>query len=102
MIDARGSFNLTKKGVASFTLVLDAKDAELIYELQRKFGGSIHSIANSYGIKYRLKTKKGIVILLHRINGLLLNSNRILQMDKLCKKYKVKHAVQREIVEDSA
>jgi hypothetical protein len=65
------------------------KDQKVLYDIRSKIGGSIHTIANNHSVKYKLSNKKGLINLLNNINGLLRNSNRMLQMNKLCIKYDI-------------
>jgi hypothetical protein len=87
VIDGDGHISLSKSGNARLTIVMPEKDKNVLYEIKKKLGGSIHSIGNGNSYKYKLSHKKGLITLLNNINGLVRNPARIIQMDKLCIKY---------------
>jgi len=69
---------------------MDIRDIKALYEIKHKLGGSIRTIANANALRYQLNHKKGLVILLNYVNGLIRNPIRLLQMNKLCLKYGMK------------
>jgi len=69
---------------------MDIRDIKALYEIKHKLGGSIRTIANANALRYQLSHKKGLVILLNYVNGLIRNPIRLLQMNKLCLKYGMK------------
>lgn len=83
VIDGDGYFNLSKKGIARFTVVMDIRDKEVLYEIKHKFGGSIYTISNANALRYQLSGKKGLITLINAVNGLIRNPTRMLQMNKL-------------------
>jgi NADH:ubiquinone oxidoreductase subunit 4 (subunit M) len=87
VIDGNGQLNLYKNGNVRLTIVMDIKDKHVIYLIKNRLGGSIHTIANGYALKYKLTHKKGIIYLLCNINGLIRNPARRIQMERLCTKY---------------
>lgn len=87
VIDGDGYFNLSKKGTARLIITMDIRDQKALYEIKHKLGGSIYSIAGANALKYQLSHKKGLIILINGINGLIRNPIRMLQMNKLCVKY---------------
>lgn len=86
-IDGDGYFNLSKGGTARFTITMDIRDKKALYEIKHKLGGSIYTIANANALRYQLSHKKGLMVLLNGVNGLIRNPVRMLQMNKLCVKY---------------
>ena len=90
VIDGDGYFNLSKKGTARLQITMDIRDKKALYEIKHKLGGSIRTIANTNALRYQLSHKKGLVILLNSVNGLIRNPTRLLQMNKLCLKYGIK------------
>jgi hypothetical protein len=90
LIDGNGHFILTKKGYVNFKIIMDIKDKPVLYEIKHKFGGFIKCISNSNSIKYKLNHKKGILDLIHSVNGLIINPFKMLQLNKLCVKYNIK------------
>lgn len=89
VIDGDGYFNLSKKGIARFTVVMDIRDKQVLYEIKHKFGGSIYTIANANALRYQLSGKKGLITLINAVNGLIRNPTRLLQINKLCVKYEI-------------
>jgi hypothetical protein len=89
VIDGDGYFNLSKKGIARFNVVMDIRDKEVLYEIKHKFGGSIYTISNANALKYQLSGKVGLIALINAVNGLIRNPVRMLQMNKLCVKYEI-------------
>ena len=87
MIDGDGYFNLSKAGTARLIITMDIRDQKALYEIKHKLGGSIYTIAGANALKYQLSHKKGLMILIKGINGLIRNPTRMLQMNKLCVKY---------------
>jgi Proton-conducting membrane transporter/LAGLIDADG endonuclease len=89
VIDGDGYFNLSKQGTARFNITMDIRDKSALYEIKHKLGGSIYTIANANALKYQLSHKKGLIILINGVNGLVRNPVRLLQMNKLCLKYRI-------------
>lgn len=90
VIDGDGYFNLSKGGTARLQITMDIRDKKALYEIKHKLGGSIYTIANANALRYQLSHKKGLIILLNGVNGLIRNPTRMLQMNKLCLKYEIK------------
>jgi hypothetical protein len=89
LIDGDGYFVLTKKGYTSFEITMGTRDKKALNEIKSKYGGTIKLISNAYSVRYKLKHKKGLILLLNDINGLIRNPIRLLQMNKLCHKYNI-------------
>jgi len=89
LIDGDGYFNLSKKGIARFNVVMDIRDKAALTYIQQKLGGSIYNISNAKALKYQLTSKKNLINLINNINGLIRNPTRLLQMNKLCNKYNI-------------
>lgn len=89
LIDGNGSFNLTKKGYASFEITMDKKDIKVLNIIKQKFGGSIKLKSNGNSYKYKLHNYKGLLNLINNINGLIRNPIKLLQLNKLCYKYNI-------------
>ena len=89
LIDGQGCFFLSKNGFAYFKLIMDSRDKKILYDIRNKLGGSIHIITKKKKLKYQLRDKKGLITLLEGVNGLIRNPTRMLEMNKLCQKYKI-------------
>ena len=89
LIDGIGEFLVSKKGYANFKIVLPEEDKCILYEIKHKFGGSIKSISGSNSFKYKLHHKKGLIKLVHSINGLIRKPAKLLQLNKVCVLYNI-------------
>jgi len=89
LLDGDGHFILTKKGYASCEITMDMPDKKALFEIKQKYGGSIKSLSNANAVRYKLRHKKGLILLLNDVNGHLRNPTRLLQMNKLCIKYNI-------------
>ncbi len=88
-LDANGQFILTKKGHPSLKLVASTKDKSVLYEIKHKYGGSIKPMSDSKALKYKLQHKKGLISLVEDVNGSIRNPTRMIQLNKICKKYNI-------------
>jgi hypothetical protein len=86
-IDGDGCFLLSKKGYASLEIVTQLRDKKCLYLIKQKFGGSIKLYSGHNYLRYRLHHKEGLLNLIDKVNGLLQNPIRILQLGKICDKY---------------
>lgn len=88
-IDGDGCFLLSKKGYASLEIVTQLRDKKCLYLIKQKFGGSVKLISGDNYLRYRLHHKDGLLNLIDKVNGLLQNPIRILQLGKICEKYNI-------------
>lgn len=89
LIDGDGCFLLSQKGYGSLEITMDIRDSYCLYWIKNIFGGSVRLRSGSKSIRYRLHHKKGLLFLLNSVNGYLLHSTRILQLNRLLYKYKI-------------
>ena len=89
-IDGDGCFLLTKKGYASLEIVTQLRDKKCLYFIKQTFGGSVKLYSGNNYLRYRLHHKEGLLNLINKVNGLLQNPTRILQLGKICEKYNLK------------
>jgi NADH:ubiquinone oxidoreductase subunit 2 (subunit N) len=87
VLDGDGYFNLSKGGTARCQITMDIRDKSALYEIKHKLGGSIYTMANANALRYQLSHRKGLIVLIKGVNGLIRNPTRMLQMNKLCLKY---------------
>lgn len=90
LIDGDGSFLLTKKGYASLEIIMDIRDEHALQIIKNIYGGSIKLRSGANAIRYRLHHKLGLLNLINNINGEIRNSNRLIQLNKICDKYELK------------
>jgi hypothetical protein len=87
LIDGDGSFLLTKKGYASLEITMDIRDEHALQIIKNVYGGSIKLRSGSKALRYRLHHKSGIIQIITDVNGQIRNSNRLVQLNKICLKY---------------
>ncbi len=102
VIDGDGCFQLSKKGYASLEVVMETRDKHCLYMIKQKFGGSVKVKADVNWLRYRLHHEKGLLLVINNVNGLLRNPNRILQLGKICEKYKIPIRPSEKLTYDSA
>jgi len=90
VIDGDGCFLLSKKGYASLEITTQLRDKKMLYLIKQKFGGSVKLYSGDNYLRYRLHHKKGLVYLIDKINALLQNPSRILQLGRICLIYDIK------------
>jgi glycerol-3-phosphate responsive antiterminator len=66
---------------------MDIRDKEALYKIKQKLGGSIYIVSKANALKYQLSGSKNLIVLINMINGLIRNSVRLMQMNKLYAKY---------------
>jgi len=89
VIDGDGCFQLSKKGYASLEITMDIRDKHCLYQIKQQFGGSVKIKSGINFLRYRLHHKKGLLDLIHSINGLIRNPSRLVQLQKVCEKYHI-------------
>jgi len=57
---------------------MNIRDKNALYKIKHKLGGSIYTIANVSALIYQLSHKKGLIVLLNGVNGLIRNPIRII------------------------
>lgn len=89
LIDGDGSFLLSKKGYASLEITMDIRDEHALQIIKSVYGGSIKIRSGANALRYRLHHKSGLLSLIKDVNGHIRNSNRLLQLNKICNKYDI-------------
>lgn len=89
LIDGDGSFLLSKKGYASLEITMDIRDEHALQIVKNTYGGSIKLRSGANALRYRLHHKLGLLKLIHDVNGEIRNSNRLVQLNKICHKYEI-------------
>ena len=87
LIDGNGCFTLSKKGYASLEITMDIRDEHALQLIKQKYGGSIKLRSGVNAIRYRLHSNEGLTKLIQDVNGLIRNSNRLIQLNRVCVKY---------------
>ena len=78
---------MTKKGYASLEITMDLRDEHALQILKNVYGGSIKLVSNANALRYCLRHKAGFLALVNDVNGLIRDSNRLVQLNKICIKY---------------
>ena len=89
LIDGDGCFQLTKKGYASLEITMDIRDEHALQIVKNVYGGSIKLRSGANALRYRLHHKSGLLKLINDVNGEIRNSNRLVQLNKICHKYEI-------------
>jgi LAGLIDADG endonuclease len=89
LIDGDGCFLLSKKGYASLEITMDIRDEHALQIIKNIYGGSIKLRSGANALRYRLHHKSGLLNLINDVNGLIRNSNRLVQLKKICDKYQL-------------
>lgn len=87
LIDGNGCFLLSKKGYASLEITMDIRDERALQAVKHVYGGSIKLRSNANALRYRLHHKKGLLDLIHDVNGKIRNPSRLIQLNYICFKY---------------
>lgn len=101
IIDGDGSFLLSKKGYASLEITMDIKDEHALQIVKNTYGGSIKLRSGANALRYRLHHKSGLLKLINAVNGHIRNSNRLVQLNKLCHKYEISLIYPQKLTYDS-
>ena len=79
-----------KDTLVALDITMDNRDKKALYEIKKIwYGGSIKLISNTNALRYKLRHKKGLILLINDVNGHLRNATRLLQINKLCLKYNI-------------
>ena len=89
LIDGNGHFLLSKKGYTSLEIIMDLRDEHCLQIIKNVYGGSIKLRSGYNTLRYRLHHKKGLLNLINDVNGLIRNSYRLVQLNKICNKYEL-------------
>lgn len=75
--------------VAVCEITMPLTDEYLLAQIKQKLGGYIRLRSGAKAVRYRLSHQAGIKELISRINGLILNSQRVPQLQALCKRFDI-------------
>jgi ubiquinol-cytochrome c reductase cytochrome b subunit len=90
VIDGDGYLAIQKSNhVAVCEITMPLKDEKLLAQIKQKLGGQIRLRSGAKAVRYRLGHQQGIKDLINRINGSIRNSQRIPQLQRLCKKFDI-------------
>lgn len=102
LIDGDGCFTLSKKGYAGLEITMDIRDERALQAVKNVYGGSIKLRSNAKALRYRLHHKEGLLRLINDVNGLIINSHRLVQLNKVCIKYEISLILPEKLTYDNA
>jgi len=68
---------------------MDLRDEHCLQIIKNVYGGSIKLRSSYNTLRYRLHHKEGLLNLINDVNGLIRNSYRLVQLNKICDKYEL-------------
>jgi ubiquinol-cytochrome c reductase cytochrome b subunit len=89
VIDGDGYLTIQKNNVAICEITMPLQDESLLYQIKQKLSGNIKLRSGSRSVRYRLGHKQGMVELIHRVNGFIRNTIRIIQFQKICHHFNI-------------
>jgi len=89
LLDGDGCFLVSSSGYTSCEITMDLRDEHALQQIKTKLGGSVKLRAGTKSIRYRLHHRKGILELLHRVNGEIRHSVRKNQFHTLCQIFSI-------------
>ena len=84
IIDGDGCLLVSKQGYTSLEITTGLEDLSLLRFIQDKLGGSVKMRSGAKAYRYRLHNRKGMIQLIHCINGHIRHSTRIIQLHRVC------------------
>nr|AOC61658.1 putative lAGLIDADG homing endonuclease [Gloeotilopsis planctonica] len=86
LIDAGGCLLISSDGYPSLEITMGIFDKLALMQIKQKLNGSVKLRSKAQAFRYRLHNKKGMLILLSKINSLCQNPIRLFQLEKMCSK----------------
>lgn len=84
LIDGDGSLLISQAGFVSLEITMDINDLQALNLVKQKLGGSVKRRNTSLSFRYRLHNKAGMLDVISRVNGEIRQSNRMVQLQKIC------------------
>lgn len=82
-------FQSLKKDIVALEIVTQLRDKKFLYLIKQKFGGAVKLVSGNNHLRYRLHNKEGLLNLINKVNGLIRNPIRILQLGRICEIYDI-------------
>lgn len=89
LIDDDGCFYMFKSGYVSLEIIMDIRDFNALQIIKNVYEGSIKYPSGKKAVRYCLHHKSGFLELVNDVNGLIRNSNRLVQLEKVLTKYDI-------------
>ena len=84
VIDGDGSLLISKAGYCCLEITVETKDIGVLQHIQENLGGSIKPRSGVDAVRYRLHNTASMVDVVHRVNGLIRNTPRVVQLKNMC------------------
>jgi len=68
---------------------MDIRDEHALQIVKNVYGGSIKLRSNANALRYRLHHKAGLLKIINDVNGHIRNSDRLVQLNKICRNYEL-------------
>ena len=88
VVDGNGYLAI-QKNVALCEMTIPYYDQKILAQIKQKLGGQIVLRSGAKSVRYRLSHHQGMKQLLYRTNGLIRNSQRIAQFQRLCDHFQI-------------
>ncbi len=85
LIDGNGCFLVSKSNYTSCEITMGIEDEHALLQIKQKLGGSVKLRVGVSTLRYRLHNKAGMIDLVTRVNGHILNNIRLKQLEFICK-----------------
>jgi ubiquinol-cytochrome c reductase cytochrome b subunit len=89
ILDGAGYFHLQNNSVAVCEITMGLEDEPLLAQIKQKLGGRLTPRSGARSVRYTLSSKNGMIDLINRVNGLIRNSVRIPQFQKICDHFSI-------------
>ena len=81
---------------------MDIRDERALQAVKNVYGGSIKLRSNAKALRYRLHHKEVLLNVINDVNGLIRNSHRLVQLNKVCIKYDIPLILPEKLTQDDA
>lgn len=89
LIDGDGCLLISKAGYCSLEITVETRDEPILMFVKQQLGGSLKLRSGTKSVRYRLHNTPGMIALVHRINGYIRNSVRMVQLERVCNHLKI-------------
>jgi ubiquinol-cytochrome c reductase cytochrome b subunit len=90
LIDGDGCFLVSKDGYVSCEIIAGSLDEPMLFMIKNRFGGSIKPRSGTKAVRWRLHHKEGMTYLVNSVNGLIRNTKRVPQFQRVCEILNIK------------
>ena len=102
VIDGDGSLLISKASYPSLEITVETKDIGILQQIRAGLGAGSIRPRSANAVRYRLHTIAGVLDVVNRINGLLRNSARVPQLERMCEYYSIPYILAQPLNPSSA